>query len=95
MIVDFDLNNNSNYQVRLYPASFSLIGRQGCRFEAMTNMSRYVPSDRKPFLRPVEPGATLTGRAMFEVIPNASGFGLQLGDGRQLPQEIGYVDLST
>lgn len=95
MIVDFELTNNSDEQVRLYPSSFSLIGSQGRRFEIISNMSRYVPSDRRPFSQPIAPGANQTERIIFEVEPRASGFRLQLGDGRQLPQENGYVDLGS
>jgi len=95
MVVDFDLSNNSNEQVRLYPSSFSLLGSQGRRFEIISNMSRYVPSDRRPFSQLVAPGTNLTGRVIFEVESRASGFRLQLGDGRQFPQENGYVDLGS
>ena len=41
------------------------------------------------------PGTNLTGRVIFEVESRASGFRLQLGDGRQFPQENGYVDLGS
>jgi hypothetical protein len=95
MIVDFDLTNNSDQQVRLYPSFFGLIGSQGRRFEIDHRTSRQVPSGRKLFSTPVNAGGKLTGRLVFEVEPRASGFRLQLGDGRQLPQENGYVDLGT
>lgn len=95
MIVEFDLTNNSDEQVRLYPSFFSLIGSQGRRFEIIYRMSRQVPSERKLFSTPINPGAKLTGRVVFEVEPKASEFWLQLGDGRQLPQENGYVELGT
>jgi hypothetical protein len=95
MVVNFALTNNSDEQVRLYPSFFGLIGSQGRRFEIDHRTSRQVPSGRKLFSAPVDPGATLTGMVVFEVEPKASGFRLQLGDGRQLPQENGYVDLGT
>jgi hypothetical protein len=95
VIVDFDLTNNSDEQVRLTPSSFGLIGSQGRRFEIISRMARYVPPERSPGSRPVAPGDKLTGRVVFEVEPKASGFRLQLGDGRRLPQENGYVDLGV
>jgi hypothetical protein len=73
----------------------ALIGSQGRRFEVISRMARYVPSDRSPGSKPVAPGAKLTGRVVFEVETKASAFRLQLGDGSRLPQENGYVDLDV
>ena len=93
VIVNFNLTNNSDEQVTLNPSSLGLIGGQGRRFEVLPDMSRYVPPDRDPFSQSVDPGATLEGRAVFSVEPGVSGFRLQVGDGRLLSQENGYVDL--
>ena len=95
MIVNFNVTNNSDEQVQLNPSSLGLIGSQGRRFEVLPDMSRYVPSDRDPFSQQINPGDTLEGRAVFGVEPEASGFQLQLGDGRRFPQENGYVDLGS
>ncbi len=95
IIVNFDITNNSDEQMQLNPSSLGLVGSQGRRFEVLPDMSRYVPPDRDPFSQSINPGDTLEGRAVFDVEPEASGFQLQLGDGRRLPQENGYVDLGS
>ncbi len=70
-----------------------LIGKGGRRFEVMDDMGGFVPPDRDLFGQPVEPGATLEGRAIFAVTPQVSGFRLQLGDGQPFPPENAYVNL--
>ncbi len=79
--------------VTISPSSMGLVGKGGRRFEVMDDMEGFVPPDRVPFSRPVDPGATLTGKAIFAVTPEASGFRLQLGDGQPLPPENAYVEL--
>ena len=81
------------YDRVVYP--FCCATRYGRRFEVIPGLARYVPPERDPFSRPVEPGATLEGRAIFAVTPKASGFRLQFGDGRPFPPENGYVDLGS
>lgn len=95
MAVNFEFTNNSDEPVKLSPSSIGLVGKSGRRFEVIPDLARYVPPERDPFARPVEPGTTLEGRAIFAITPRASGFRLQLGDGQQLPRENGYVDLGS
>ena len=93
VVVNFEYTNNSDGPVTLRPSSMGIIEKGGRRFEVMDDMEGFVPPDRDPFSRPVDPGATLTGRAIFAVTPQASGFRLQLGDGQPFPPENAYVDL--
>lgn len=93
MVVNFELTNSSDEPKEISPSSIGLIGKSGRRFEVLPDLSRFVPPERDPSSRPVEPRTTLKGRVIFEVTPKASGFRLQLGDGQPLPPENGYVDL--
>ena len=93
LVVNFEFTNNSDEPVNLSPSSIGLVGKSGRRFEVIPDLARYVPPERDPFASPVELGAKLEGRAIFAVTPRASGFQLQLGDGRTFPLENGYVDL--
>ena len=93
VVVYLELTNNSDEPVSIRPSSMGLIGKSGRRFEVMADMEGFVPPDRDPFSRPVDPAATLPVRVIFAVTPKASGLRLQLGDGQPFPPENAYVDI--
>ncbi len=87
MAVSFTYKNNSGEAVDLSPSSIGLVGKSGRRFEVIPDLARYVPTERDPFARPVEPGATVEGRAIFAVTPKPPASGSNWGRATVPPGE--------
>ena len=94
VIVDFDFTNNGNEPANLSTASLALLDSEGRESEPDSDKFLYIPRDRNVFvLDRINPGVTQQGQVIFTVAPGASGFTLQLGDGRALSNDTGQVNL--
>jgi Domain of unknown function (DUF4352) len=92
--MDVAFQNNSNQDITLATPFLILRDNEGNEFEPDidTNFTYLYPEENM-FVGHVEPGATKEGKAIFTVAQDASGFELQVGEGKFASNEIAYIDL--
>ena len=94
IITDVTFQNNSNQDITLATPFMVLRDDEGNEFEPDidTNFTFLYPEENM-FVGHVEPGTTKEGKAIFTVDQDASGFELQVGEGRFASSELAYIDL--
>jgi hypothetical protein len=94
VITDVTFQNNSNQDITLATPFMILRDDKGNEFEPDidTNFTFLYPEENM-FVGHVEPGTTKEGKAIFTVDQDASGFELQVGEGRFASGKLAYIDL--
>jgi hypothetical protein len=94
VITDVTFQNNSTQDITLATPFMILRDDEGNEFEPDidTNFT-FLYAEENMFVGHVEPGATKEGKAIFTVDQDASGFELQVGEGRFASSELAYIDL--
>jgi hypothetical protein len=95
VIVDVLFKNNGNEAVTLDSSSLVILDDKGRENETDPDASMYVPSNQDLFLNQVNPGVTKSGRAIFNVAPDAEGLILRVGDTNPFGGTNAYVDLGV
>ena len=92
--MDVAFQNNSNQDITLATPFLILRDNEGNEFEPDidTNFT-YIYPEENMFVGHVEPGATKEGKVIFTVAQDASGFELQVGEGKFASNGIAYIDL--
>lgn len=94
VVVDLDFSNNSNQDITLATPFIILQDSAGREFEADIESNFFhVYEEENMFVDHVVPGATKEGKIIFSVEPDASGFKLQVGEGRFASNETRLIDL--
>jgi hypothetical protein len=94
VVVDLTFSNNSNQDITLATPMLTLVDSEGREFEADIESNFFhVYEEENMFVNHVVPGATKDGKIIFSVDPGASGFKLQVGEGRFASDETRLIDL--
>ncbi len=94
VVVDLTFSNNSNQDITLATPLLTLLDSEGREFEADIESNFFhVYEEENMFVNHVVPGATKEGKIIFSVDPGASGFKLQVGEGRFASNETRLIDL--
>jgi hypothetical protein len=81
VVIDFTFTNNRNEEVTLDPElHMTLKDHEGREFGTDPDAYEFVPTDLDIFLEPVNPGVSKTGRVIYQVPADATGFTLKLDD---------------
>jgi hypothetical protein len=81
VVVDFTFTNNRPEEVTLDPQlHMTLKDSQGREFGTDPDAWEFVPVNRNIFLEPVNPGVSTSGRVIYQVAPDATGFSLTVDD---------------
>ena len=92
--LDVTFSNNSNQDITLATPFLPLLDSQGRGYEADVELNfLHIEPERNMFAGHVEPGVTKEGRIIYAVAPDASGFRLQVGEGKFAASETEYIDL--
>ncbi len=94
VVVDLTFSNNSNQDITLATPLLTLLDSEGREFEADIESNFFhVYEEENMFVDHVVPGATREGKIIYSVDPGASGFKLQVGEGRFASNETRLIDL--
>jgi Domain of unknown function (DUF4352) len=94
VVVDLTFANNSNQDITLATPLLTLLDSEGREFEADIESNFFhVYEEENMFVDHVVPGATKEGKIIYSVDPGASGFKLQVGEGRFASNETRLIDL--
>ena len=94
MVIDFTLTNNRDEEVTLDPELHMVLKDHGGReFGTDPDAYEFMPTDLDIFLEPVNPGVSKTGRVLYQVAPDATGFTLTLDDAELMQDESAVFDL--
>jgi len=81
VVIDFTFTNNRNEEVTLDPELHMILkDSQGREFGTDVDAYEFMPTDLNIFLEPVNPGVSKTGRVIYQVGADATGFTLTLDD---------------
>ena len=81
VVIDFTFTNNRNEEVTLDPDLHMILkDSQGREFGTDLDAYEFMPPDLDIFLVPVNPGVSKTGRVIYQVGADATGFTLTLDD---------------
>jgi hypothetical protein len=96
IIVDVAFQNNSSQDITLATPFVTLLDGEGREFEAdiKDNFFHVFPEENM-FVDHVKPGATKEGKIIFSVDLDASGFKLQVREGRFASNETASIDLGV
>ena len=96
VILDVDLSNNSNQDLRLATPFLSLVDSQGREFEPDIEMNFFhLWGEENMFVGKVEPGTTKEGRIIFPIDPDSSGLKFRVGGAKFGSNETRDIDLGT
>jgi hypothetical protein len=81
VVVDFTFTNNRTEEVTLDPElHMTLKDSRGREFGTDPDAWEFVPTRLDIFLEPVNPGISTSGRVIYQVPPDATGFKLTVDD---------------
>ena len=96
VILNLDLSNNSNQDLRLATPFMAVVDSEGREFEPDINIQFFhVWGDENMFVGKVEPGTTKKGMVIFPVDPDSSGFKFRVGEAKFASKETRYIDLGV
>jgi hypothetical protein len=96
VVIDFTFTNNRNEEVTLDPDLHMILkDSQGREFGTDIDAYEYMPTDLDIFLEPVNPGVSKTGRVIYQVGADATGFTLTLDDVELMEDKSAVFDLGV
>jgi hypothetical protein len=96
VLLDVDLTNNSNQDLRLATPFLALVDGEGREFEPDIEANFfYVWGEENMFVGKVEPGTTKKGRIIFPIEADSSDLKLRVGEAKFASTETRYIDLGT
>ncbi len=96
VLLDVDLANNSNQDLRLATPFLALVDSEGNEFEPDIEMNFFhLWGGENMFVGKIEPGATKEGRVIFPMNPDSSGLKLRVGEAKFASKETRYIDLGV
>jgi hypothetical protein len=96
VLLDVDLTNNSNQDLRLATPFLALVDSEGREFEPDIEMNFFhLWGSENMFVGKVEPGTTKEGRVIFPIEPDSSGLKLRVGEAKFASNETRYIELGA
>ena len=96
VLLDVNLSNNSNQDLRLATPFLTLVDNEGREFEPDIEMNFFhLWGEENMFVGKVEPGTTKEGRIIFPIEPDSSGLKLRVGEAKFASKETRYIDLGA
>ncbi|MBV9454065.1 MAG: DUF4352 domain-containing protein [Rubrobacter sp.] len=96
VILDVDLLNNSNQDLRLATPFLVLVDSKGREFEPDVEMNAFhLWGEENMFVGKIEPGTKKQGRVIFPIESDSSGLKLRVGEAKFGSNETRDIDLGT
>jgi hypothetical protein len=96
VILDVDLSNNSNQDLRLATPFLALVDSEGREFEPDIEMNFFhLWGEENMFVGKVEPGTRKEGKVIFPIDPDSSRLKLRVGGAEFGSNETRDIDLGT
>jgi hypothetical protein len=94
VILDVDLANKSNQDLRLATPFMTLVDSQGREFEPDIEANFFhLWGEENMFVGKIEPGTTKEGKVIFPIEPDSSGLKFRVGEAKFASNETRDIDL--